>query len=219
MARRRIPMPSAIEIRALADRLDERSALERLTSAFDVQILDECHLIAVGEKVADSIPDFWLNGGVLALGKFGSWQPLAAFLIIDIILVAIGHLSLSLGQSLLAGDSLAQAHTASPGLAGRILADQLDTCAFKRCDDLDQRFHDTPHLSVRRFHPLDRGKRYVCQFRQSLLVDAEQGSRRAHLLRGDHAALMTYKTSYFNLTPSLSICYTHANRKFGIWQT
>jgi hypothetical protein len=68
-----------------------------------------------------------------------------------------------------------------------MLADQFDTGAIQGIDDPGQRFNDAADVANAGFHPLDRWQRNSGKFGQRSLIYAEQGPRRPHLERCDHA--------------------------------
>src|SRR5688572_6062173 len=78
-----------------ADGLDYRAALQGLVGALDLQILDQEDTVTVGQQVADRIAH--LDGSrrgfarSLLRGGFGRGYPLAAGLVVDIVVVAVGH--------------------------------------------------------------------------------------------------------------------------------
>jgi hypothetical protein len=75
-----------------ADRLDDGAALEGLVRALDLEVLDECHRIAIGEDVAGGIANLGTTGST-GLGQLRSRHPFAAHLVIDILIV-VGHAGL-----------------------------------------------------------------------------------------------------------------------------
>src|SRR3546814_11261161 len=82
-----------LRIAGQPDGLDDGPDLERLAGAFDVEVLDQNHLIAVLEDVAYRIAHLDLAGGGFAGGQFGRRHPLAALLVINIFII-VGHFML-----------------------------------------------------------------------------------------------------------------------------
>jgi len=67
-----------------------------------------------------------------------------------------------------------------------IVADEFEPRCLEGLDELDEAVDHAAHLSVARFHALDRGQGKPRLLGQRALVDAEEGTGGADLGRGDH---------------------------------
>src|SRR5690606_37273999 len=86
----------AVDFLAVAgqpDRLDQRAPLQRLARAFHLQVLDQRDLVPIGEQVADRVAHFHTARCRLPDRQFGSGHPLAAILVVYVIVVAHHRLS------------------------------------------------------------------------------------------------------------------------------
>src|SRR5579859_2868700 len=72
-----------------------------------------------------------------------------------------------------------QPNTASSGLAGRSIADQLDAAAIESFDQFHQGIDVAAHHAFAGFHALDGGHREVRKLRELALIDAKERPGRA----------------------------------------
>ena len=72
------------------------------------------------------------------------------------------------------GLGLLVAHAPTAARTRGIVADELDSGAIERLNDLHERVDDAPDVSFARFHPLDGRQGYTREFSERSLIDSEE---------------------------------------------
>jgi hypothetical protein len=72
------------------------------------------------------------------------------------------------------------------------ITDEFKTRSIESLDNLGQSINDAADVALARFHSLDSRQRDASQFRECLLIDAEQSAGGAHLGRGDHSGRTSF---------------------------